>query len=366
MNIKTKVICICGARPNFMKIAPIMNILQQREEVTSLLLHTGQHYDRLMSRIFFDELNIKKPDINLHVGSHSHAKQTSKIMELVEPVFLKHEPDWIIVVGDVNSTMACSLVAVKLGIKIAHVEAGLRSFDRRMPEEINRIITDSISDKLFVTEQSGIENLSNEGIADSRVYMVGNVMIDTLLKTRILADKSTILSTLGVLPQQYAVVTLHRPSNVDDLTILTSIFAALNIIATKIPVIFPIHPRSRKTIDAAGCNIDNLQTINPLGYVDFLKLMAEAKVILTDSGGIQEETTILNVPCLTLRENTERPITITHGTNHLVGVCRETILTAYNEICDNPRPKFSVPPLWDGHAADRIVDNLLSVHTKNF
>lgn len=364
MSSRMKFICVCGARPNFMKIAPIMTALNGKNGATTILVHTGQHYDKLMSRLFFDELHIPRPDINLNVGSNSHAKQTSRIMELVEPILIEHKPDWLIVVGDVNSTMACSLVASKLGIKIAHVEAGLRSFDRSMPEEINRVITDAISDKLFVTEQSGLDNLRNEGVPDYRIHMVGNVMIDTLLRTRKLADQSTILSTLGVLPQQYAVVTLHRPNNVDDKTTLASILSAIAIIATDMPVIFPIHPRSKKNIDAAVHRTKNLRIIDPLGYIDFLKLMADADMVLTDSGGIQEETTILKVPCLTLRENTERPITITHGTNHLAGVSRETILKTYNEVRSITRQHTVVPHMWDGHAANRIVDHLFEARTK--
>jgi UDP-N-acetylglucosamine 2-epimerase (non-hydrolysing) len=360
-----KVICVCGARPNFMKIAPLVDALSRTPEVTTLLVHTGQHYDERMSRLFFGELGIPKPDLNLEVGSCSHAVQTAEVMKRFEPVCIEHRPDWVVVVGDVNSTLAAALVASKLGIGIAHVEAGLRSFDRRMPEEINRVLTDAISDLLFVTELSGVENLRREGIADHKVHLVGNVMIDTLLRSRAQADQSVILSKLGIGKGKYAVVTLHRPSNVDDVDAFSSILAAFEQIAEDMPIIFPVHPRSRKNLEGSGLGdrakgIANLRLVEPLGYLDFLKLMSDSAVVLTDSGGIQEETTILGIPCLTLRENTERPITVTQGTNRLTGSSTGAILKAYREVRDQPQRPVKVPELWDGRAADRIVTCLVA------
>ena len=359
-----KVICVCGARPNFMKIAPIVDALAGSNAAETVLVHTGQHYDERMSQQFFNELGIPKPDLNLEVGSGSQACQTAEVMKRFEPVCLEHHPDWVVVVGDVNSTLAGALVAAKLGIKTAHVEAGLRSFDRSMPEEINRLLTDAISDLLFASEPSGVENLQREGIADSRIHLVGNVMIDTLLRSRSRAEESNILTQLELPSKSYAVITLHRPSNVDRLDAFQSILGALEEITTDMPVVFPIHPRSRKNLQSAGLlgpteAMANLRLIEPLGYLDFLKLMAESVIMLTDSGGIQEETTILGVPCLTLRENTERPITVTSGTNRVVGSSTEGILAAYREILENPPRVNRRPDLWDGRAAARIVDHLI-------
>ncbi len=356
-----KLMCICGARPNFMKIAPLMEAFGRRDGLETYLVHTGQHYDEKLSKLFFDELGIPKPDINLEVGSGSHAVQTAEIMRTFEPVVLREKPDWVIVVGDVNSTVACSLVAVKLGIRTAHVEAGLRSFDRRMPEEINRLLTDAISDLLFVSEPSGLENLKAEGVPDEKVHFCGNVMIDTLLKNRGKAAKSKVLDTFGLKPKHFATVTLHRPSNVDVKENLSSILDAFERIAADMPIIFPMHPRTRKNIAALGLadrieSITELKTPEPLGYLDFLKLTSESALVLTDSGGIQEETTILGVPCLTLRENTERPATITHGTNRLVDPHADSILAAYADIRTNPPPADRRPELWDGNAAERIAD----------
>jgi UDP-N-acetylglucosamine 2-epimerase (non-hydrolysing) len=355
-----RILCVCGARPNFMKIAPIVDVLSRTNGVETLLVHTGQHYDERMSRSFFDELGITDPDVNLEVGSGSHAVQTAEVMRRFEPVCEKHRPDWVIVVGDVNSTMACALVASKLGIKLAHVEAGLRSFDRTMPEEINRVVTDAVSDRLFVTEPAAVDNLRREGIADGKVHLVGNVMVDTLVRHRGCAEMSAILATLGLEPRRYALITLHRPSNVDDAVPFSSILDALEVIAADMPVIFPIHPRSRENLGRLGLSarvdgMARLRLVEPLGYFDFLKLMAEAAVVLTDSGGIQEETTVLGVPCLTLRENTERPITITQGTNRLTGSSAEGILAAYRDVRNNPPRVGAGPDLWDGHAAERIV-----------
>jgi len=362
-----KVLCVCGARPNFMKIAPIMHVLGRTAGVRPLLVHTGQHYDEKMSDLFFRQLDIPEPDINLEVGSASHAAQTAEVMKRFEPICLEHKPDWVIVVGDVNSTIACALVASKLGIKVAHVEAGLRSFDRSMPEEVNRVLTDAISDMLFVTEPSGVENLQREGIAGPKVHLVGNVMIDTLLRSRESAEKSDILARLSVQKGGYAAVTLHRPSNVDDPGAFGRILTALETIGRDMPVVFPVHPRSRKNMSQMGLNgrierNPSLRLTEPLGYLDFMKLMSDAAVVLTDSGGIQEETTILGVPCLTLRDNTERPLTITQGTNRLTGNDPDRIIAAYREVRDRPRRPVRPPDLWDGRAAERIVNILIGAN----
>ena len=358
-----KVLCICGARPNFMKIAPLMRVFNASDDFAPLLLHTGQHYDERMSDLFFTQLGIPEPDINLEVGSGTHAQQTAAIMQRFEPVLDEHDPDWVLVVGDVNSTIACALVAVKRGVKVAHVEAGLRSFDRRMPEEINRVLVDCISDKLFVTEQSGVDNLKNEGVADDKVHLVGNVMIDTLLANRAKADKSTILETIGVEAGSYIAATLHRPSNVDDEDTLKDLVSALCTLADERPLVIPVHPRTRKNLERFGL-LEKLEghaaifTPPPLGYLDFLKLVANAAVVVTDSGGIQEETTILGVPCVTVRENTERPITLTHGTNRLVSPKRDALLKATDEALKSAGGEVKAPPMWDGKAAERIADVL--------
>jgi len=359
-----KIINIVGARPNFMKIAPLMEQYRHHSDIEPLLVHTGQHYDEKMSDLFFRQLGIPEPDINLEIGSGSHAVQTAEIMKAFEPVVLEHKPDAVLVVGDVNSTIACGLVAVKLGVKLIHVEAGLRSGDRSMPEEINRVLTDSISYMLFCTEQSGVDNLRKEGISPNRIHMVGHVMIDTLLRNKEKAEKSNILNLLNLNGNDFAVLTLHRPSNVDDPVIFGGILDALTIIQNDMPIIFPVHPRTRKNL--VSCSLDKrleempgFRLTDPLGYLDFLKLMSNAKVVLTDSGGIQEETTILQVPCLTLRENTERPVTTELGTNQIVGTNPKTIIQAYKRAVNGPLRKPVIPPLWDGRAAERIVKILL-------
>jgi len=355
-----RIVNVVGARPNLMKIAPLMEAYAAAPEIEPLLVHTGQHYDATMSDLFFRQLGIPEPDLNLGVGSASHAVQTAEIMRAFEPVLQDRRPDAVLVVGDVNSTIACGLVAVKLGVRLVHVEAGLRSFDREMPEEINRVLTDAISDLLFCTEQSGVDNLRREGIAETRIHLVGNVMIDTLLRHRERAEQSRVLETLGLVAGGYAVLTLHRPSNVDDPAVLAKLLDALEVIAVDQPLIFPVHPRTRQKLEQFGLAARvaaqrELRLVDPIGYLDFLKLMAHARVVLTDSGGIQEETTILGVPCLTLRENTERPITVELGNNQLVGHQPERILTAYRAVTASRGAQNRTPPLWDGGAAARIV-----------
>lgn len=355
-----RIINVCGARPNFMKIAPLMRAYANEPSIEPLLVHTGQHYDEKMSKLFFDELDIPRPDINLEVGSASHAEQTARIMERFEPVVLEHKPDAVLVVGDVNSTIACALVAVKLGVDVIHVEAGLRSFDRTMPEEINRVLTDAISQVLLVSEPSGLENLRREGIPPERVHFVGNVMIDTLEHCRTLADKSDVLPRLGLSAGQYSVITVHRPASVDDPEVMGQLAAVFEALQQDLPVVFPIHPRTRNRLAEAGLDklfssMKQLHLIDPVGYLDFLKLMSCAAVVLTDSGGIQEETTILGIPCLTLRENTERPVTITQGTNQLVGLDPTRILATYGAVRSGTIVPQGRPEKWDGQAAERIA-----------
>ena len=355
-----KIICVCGARPNFMKIAPIMRAFNSKGNFHTLLVHTGQHYDENMSRLFFDELEIPKPDVNLEVGSASHATQTAEIMKRFEPVVLDFKPDYVLVVGDVNSTIACGMVAVKLATKLIHVEAGLRSFDRTMPEEINRLLTDAISDLLFVTEQSAVDNLRNEGIDSDKVHFVGNVMIDTLMANKQKAQTSDVLQRLQLSAKAYTVITLHRPSNVDDMNKFSQIVTAFEEIEKEMKLVFPIHPRTRDNIKAGKLAarmkaITNLLLLEPIGYLDFLRLTSDAALVMTDSGGIQEETTILGVPCMTLRDNTERPVTITEGTNRLVHTTTEDILSNYRQIRSGNRAAAGTPKLWDGRAAERIA-----------
>ena len=353
-----KIVAVVGARPNFMKIAPLMWELNRRPGVQTCLVHTGQHYDHKMSHLFFEELRIPRPDVNLDVGSGSHAVQTAEVMKRFEPVVLQEKPDVVLVVGDVNSTVACTLTAVKLGVPVGHVEAGLRSFDRGMPEEINRLVTDVISHWLFASEQSGVDNLRREGIPEERIHLVGNVMIDTLLASRALSERSTILEDLGLAGKDYAVLTLHRPANVDNPAVLAGLFKAIGRLGTELPIIFPVHPRSRGSLSGMG-ETPGLRMIDPLGYLDFMKLLSRSRMALTDSGGVQEETTVLGVPCLTLRENTERPSTIDQGTNCLVGLNPEKIIAAGLDVLAKPAiTEGRRPDLWDGHAAVRIVDIL--------
>jgi UDP-N-acetylglucosamine 2-epimerase (non-hydrolysing) len=360
-----KILNIVGARPNFMKIAPIYAEMKRRaSEFEPLIVHTGQHYDAAMSDSFFDDLGLPKPNVYLGVGSASHAVQTAKIMTEFEPVALAHKPDWVLVVGDVNSTIACALVCAKLGIKVAHVEAGLRSRDRSMPEEINRILTDSISDLLLTPSADADENLKAEGIAPEKIRLVGNVMIDSLRDHLTRAESSAVRDDLGLTEKKYAVLTLHRPSNVDGRETFSGILEALLNISKEIPIVFPAHPRTKAKIAEFGfaekIENSNLKVIEPLGYLDFLRLYSGARLVLTDSGGLQEETTVLGIPCLTLRENTERPITMEMGTNQLVGVGREKIESAALGILQNKSSitYYKIPPLWDGKTAPRICDAL--------
>ncbi len=361
-----QILCVVGARPNFMKIAPIMRAFAQADSALSArLLHTGQHYDATMKHAFFDQLHIPEPDIDLEVGSGSHALQTAEIMKRFEPVLDEAPPLAVLVVGDVNSTIACALVAVKKGIPILHVEAGLRSGDRAMPEEINRILTDQLSELLFITETEARQNLQREGIAGDKVHFVGNVMIDTLRYNLSSAVPASLtLASAGAARQVdpergYGVVTLHRPSNVDDPIVLERLLKVLVQISQRTPLVFPIHPRTEGRIEAAGLQPLLAQaaitTIAPQGYLEMLGLMKDAKIVLTDSGGIQEETTALGVPCLTLRENTERPITVLQGTNSVVGTDAAKILETYDDVMRTGGKIGRVPELWDGDAATRIV-----------
>jgi UDP-N-acetylglucosamine 2-epimerase (non-hydrolysing) len=361
-----KLLAVVGARPNFMKIAPLMWEVERRAGLSARLVHTGQHYDERMSALFFDELKIPKPDFNLQVGSASHAVQTAEVMRRFEPIVVDERPDAVIVVGDVNSTLACALTAVKLGVRVAHVEAGLRSFDRSMPEEINRIMTDAVSDWLFVSEPSGVEHLRREGVAARRIHFVGNTMIDTLLACRRQSESSKILDQLEIPEKGYAVLTLHRPANVDDPSTFDQLLSAIERLQRELPVVFPVHPRTRKALSNGCCrSMPNLRLTDPLGYLDFVKLLSQARVVLTDSGGIQEETTVLGIPCLTLRANTERPVTTEQGTNVLVGMDASRIVEAGLAAIANGAGTARVPELWDGRAAGRIVDVLSSANGRN-
>jgi UDP-N-acetylglucosamine 2-epimerase (non-hydrolysing) len=346
---------VVGARPNFMKVAPLTRALVSRQGVRQTLVHTGQHYDQNMSDVFFRELEIPEPDFNLGVGSGTHAEQTSQIMLRFEPIVVEQKPDWVLVFGDVNSTIAAALVCAKLQIPVAHVEAGLRSFDRSMPEEINRLLTDQLADLLFTPSTDGDRNLLREGLPRERIHFVGNVMIDTLVR---LLPKAAAALPSG-LPEQYALVTLHRPSNVDELSGLKSLLDALTGFGAILPIIFPVHPRTRQKIAELGFSQSgNLRLWEPQSYLQFLALQQKATVVITDSGGIQEETTFLGVPCLTLRDRTERPVTVTLGTNLIIGRDMNLLCRAVKAVLNGERKKGSVPPLWDGGAAERIAQIL--------
>ena len=366
------VLHVVGARPNFMKAAPVIRAISAHPEVRQTLIHTGQHYDAAMSGIFFRQLEMPEPDCNLGVGSGSHSQQTAAVMLALEPVLLDRKPDLVLVYGDVNSTVAAALVCSKLGLRVGHVEAGLRSRDRSMPEEINRLVTDQLSDLLFTPSPDGDENLLHEGIAPEKIHRVGNVMIDTLVRMLPRADQHFPAGT----PEPYALVTLHRPSNVDDLPWLRELLATLADFSAQLNVIFPVHPRTRQRLNELGLGSGNtarLRLIEPLPYLEFLALQSRAAIVITDSGGIQEETTFLGIPCLTVRENTERPITVTHGTNQLVGRNLERLRAAADEILnqrssaekkaekksERKEVKRTEIPLWDGHAGYRIAQIIM-------
>ncbi|MDA2936707.1 UDP-N-acetylglucosamine 2-epimerase (non-hydrolyzing) [Acidobacteria bacterium AH-259-A15] len=349
---------VVGARPNFMKAAPLLRVLAECDGVRQTLVHTGQHYDKNMSELFFQQLGLPEPEVNLEVGSGSHAAQTGQIMISFEPVLLERKPDLVLVYGDVNSTVAAALVCSKLGVPVGHIEAGLRSFDRTMPEEINRLLTDQVADLLFTPSEDGNENLEREGVSSEKVHFVGNAMIDTLKRLLPLAEKRSPLKELGIEPKNYGLVTLHRPPNVDDPTSLLSIIEALEDISRDITIIFPVHPRTRRSILKLNlsCRSSDLHLIEPLGYLNFLSLQQNADFVITDSGGIQEETTYLNVPCLTVRENTERPVTVTLGTNVLVGQDLDRLRSEVARITDEGAKSGKIPPLWDGRTGERIAD----------
>jgi UDP-N-acetylglucosamine 2-epimerase (non-hydrolysing) len=349
-----QILHVIGARPNFMKVAPVRAALAERSGIRQILIHTGQHYDAFMSDIFFQQLEIPEPDYNLEVGSGSHAQQTAEIMMRLEPIVLKTRPDMVLVYGDVNSTVAAALVCSKLLIPIGHVEAGLRSFDRTMPEEVNRVLTDRVADLLLTPSIDGNENLIREGVSSEKIHLVGNVMIDTLI--RLLPNTSSDVASKN----PYALVTLHRPSNVDDPAELKKILNALNEIAAGIEIIFPVHPRTRQMLQVTikEKSAPNLRMVDPVGYLEFLGLQRKAEFVITDSGGIQEETTYLGVPCLTVRENTERPVTVSIGSNILVGRDMERLKQESSKILSGKAKKGSIPPLWDGKAGQRIADVL--------
>ena len=370
-----KIVSVVGARPNFMKVAPVASELRRLSGIEHLLVHSGQHYDDQLSASFFRDLGLPEPDINLQVGSGTHARQTAQVMERLEPVLLEFAPNLVVVVGDVNSTLAAAITAAKLRIPLAHIEAGLRSFDSSMPEEINRKLTDALCDFLFVTEPSGVENLRREGTSPERIFLVGNVMIDSLLRHREVAARSGILGQFGLRTnggsvRPYAVLTLHRPSNVDDPRVLGGMLEAVATVARELPVFFPVHPRTRQRIESSACAgclnprrngsaPSGLIPSDSLGYLDFLCLMDHARLVITDSGGIQEETTALGIPCLTLRENTERPVTIEQGTNQLVGADPQRLIALAERVFQGDYPKGRRPELWDGQAAQRIVQVLV-------
>jgi len=364
-----KIILVCGARPNFVKIAPLLRAIEKHNAqklgaINPPLVHTGQHYDYQMSQVFFQDLELPEPDIYLGIGGGTHAEQTGKILTEIENVLLKEKPMLVVVVGDVNSTLAAALASVKLNIPVAHVEAGLRSFDRSMPEEINRLLTDAISDYLFTPSRDGDQNLLNEGIPKEKIFFVGNVMVDSLLYCKPKAEKSNILQTLDIKEKGYALLTLHRPANVDDSQKLAGILQSLKDVSEQIPLVFPAHPRTKINIEKFGLGTlikeSHISLIEPVGYIDFLALQMYAKFVLTDSGGIQEETTVFGVPCLTLRDSTERPVTITQGTNTLIS-STAGIKPAALEILNGAARKGSLPELWDGKAAERILEVIAKI-----
>lgn len=363
-----RIVTIVGTRPNFMKVAPLLEQFK-KGGMESILVHTGQHYSPKMSHLFFEELGLPKPDEHLVCQTNVDVATQKNFLKLtIETAIEKHKPDLVVVVGDVNSTIAGARAAKHLGIKVAHIEAGLRSFDQSMPEEVNRIETDKISDFLFTTEKSGKENLLKEGICENKIFFVGNVMIDTLLKHKEKAEKSTILEKLDLKEKNYCIATLHRPSNVDTKESLEQTLSILKTIQKKMKVVFPIHPRTQKNIEKFGfkqelLSMSNLKMVEPLGYLDFLKLLSHSKVVFTDSGGIQEETTVLGVPCITYRDNTERPVTVEQGTNMLVSTNHEKIVEAFDSLLALKEISVSLPPLWDGKAAERIASILLRQKT---
>jgi UDP-N-acetylglucosamine 2-epimerase (non-hydrolysing) len=350
-------ICVAGARPNYMKVKPVMDALEQRGTEV-ILVHTGQHYDAAMNDVFFEDLGIRHPDYFLGAGSGSHAAQTARVMTAFEPLAEQLHPDVVIVVGDVNSTMACALVTAKIGALLAHVEAGLRSRDWTMPEEVNRVVTDRVSDYLFAPSGDAVANLQAEGYREDQVHLVGNVMVDTLLANLDRAIASDALSRLGLTPGEYGLVTLHRPANVDDPAVLGLVMSALDQVAQACPLVLPAHPRAARQLRDGGMS-ERVRIIPPAGYLDFIALEASARLVLTDSGGVQEETTALGVPCLTLRDNTERPVTVTQGTNQLVGRDPGRIVAAALSVLDTP-PSPRTPDLWDGHAGERIAEVIVS------
>ncbi len=356
------ILSVVGARPNFVKIAPIVAEIARRPELSGRLVHTGQHFDDAMSSAFFRDLDLPAPDLHLGVGGGTHAEQTARTMLALDSVLETERPDWVLVVGDVNATLAATLTAVKRGIRVAHVEAGLRSFNRRMPEELNRVLTDAVADLLFTPSADADENLLREGIPPERIRRVGNVMIDTLRRQLPRAADRPVLRDFGLESGRFAVVTLHRPSNVDDRETLADLLNLLGELARMLPVIFPVHPRtSARIADFKLAVPANVRTTPPLGYLDFLKLWSESRLVLTDSGGLQEETTALGVPCLTLRDETERPVTVTRGTNRVVGNRPDRVLAAALDILDGKHPEGGIPDLWDGNTAPRIVQALLTL-----
>ena len=362
---KIKIIHVVGARPNFMKVAPLIKELSRDSQTNNLLVHTGQHYDQKMSAVFFEELALPEPDINLEVGSGSHAEQTAQIMLRIEPVLLEYRPDWVVVYGDVNSTLACTLVASKLQVQVAHVEAGVRSFDRSMPEEINRVLTDAISDLLFTPAREANYNLQREGIIEEKIHFVGNIMVDTLLTSIEKAGNRQAWQRWNLAPQSYAVLTLHRVSNVDETNTFRDLLSAIEEISKWLPVIFPIHPRTAKRLAEFGLTellqrSSGLVLVEPLGYMDFLSLISQAKFVLTDSGSLQAETTMLSIPCLTMRPNTEWNVTVDQGSNYMVGTNKQKIIAQANAIMGGEGKHGSIPELWDGKTAQRITHVLLN------